>query len=536
MDSSQNLNIEPNQTLEANNPITNINIEDHYQNLNITPPNRNDAQTTTTVHEVRQIVKKENDKGINKIEEIEYQFSSVPFKSLIQDKNQAYSSSPLNELNNNVHKENNNNPFSSKGNIDKINEFNKGTTYDINEVHYMSNKKNENKNENRYRSQNNEKIVNVFPNGTFKIEIFKSRPKSRKTINYFNNIMNKDSNVLSLNNVIKEENDHYKLLIKKIASQLKKRRNPQTKGIFYTTIIKTETYLRRIKNIGNTMKIRVRQPTHGFFFKIIKKEQYKILVKRIASQLKKRIKFPSCKIIKIYEPYRLLIKKISEQLKISRNKRMMEAAKKNNLNINHGNNNVINTNSNNNDYEMNKEKEEKIVIDEEQNSERIIKDSNGNMNTFQGNNSLNNNIENTMIINNNVDIISNNTCKIIREGKDVKSYPSLSKQGKKINIEMPLIKKDNSLRISENRRKRNKSFIEVNDNKNSEIDNEELNTSKDLNISLSNIEVTKTNFIHDFDRFLNKTKIKIINNFPVSLEEKNKFYFKQSNFWFLILN
>jgi hypothetical protein len=53
---------------------------------------------------------------------------------------------------------------------------------------------------------------------------------------------------------------------------------------------------------------------------------------------------------------------------------------------------------------------------------------------------------------------------------------------------------------------------------------------------LSNIEVTKTNFIHDFDRFLNKTKIKIINNFPVSLEEKNKFYFKQSNFWFLVLN
>ena len=132
------------------------------------------------------------------------------------------------------------------------------------------------------------------------------------------------------------------------------------------------------------------------------------------------------------------------------------------------------------------------------------------MNTFQGNNSLNN-IENTKIINNNVDILSNNACKIIREGKEVKSFPSLSKQGKKINIEMPLIKKDNSVRLSENKRKRNSSFIEVSNNKNSEIDNEELNTSRDLNISLSNIEVTKTNFIHDFDRFLNKTKIKIIN-------------------------
>lgn len=100
---------------------------------------------------------------------------------------------------------------------------------------------------------------------------------------------------------------------------------------------------------------------------------------------------------------------------------------------------------------------------------------------------------------------------------------------------MPLIKKDNSVRLSENKRKRNSSFIEVSNNKNSEIDNEELNTSRDLNISLSNIEVTKTNFIHDFDRFLNKTKIKIINNFPVSLEEKNKFYFKQSNFGSLYL-
>ena len=426
MDSSQNLNIEPNQTLGANNPISNANIEEHYQTLNIPFQNGNNAQITTTVHEVRQIIKKENDSGaINKNEEIEYQLNSVPFKSLIQDKNQTYSSSPLNELNNNVHIENNINPFSSKRNVDNINKFNKETSYDINEVHYMSNKKNENRNENRYRSQNSEKIVNVFPNGTFKIEIFKSRPKSRKTINNFNNFMNKDSSVLSLNNVIKEENDHYKMLIKKIASQLKKRRNPPTKGIFYTTIIKTETYLKRVKNIGNRMKIKVRQPTHGFFFNIIKKEQYKILVKRIASQLKKRIRFPSCKIIKIYEPYRLLIKKISDQLKKSRNKRMMEATKNNTLKISNGNS------INSNDYEMNEGKEEKIVIDEEYKSDRNITDRN--MNTFQGNNSLNN-IESTKIINNNMDIISNNACKIIREGKEVKSFPSLSKQGKKINI------------------------------------------------------------------------------------------------------
>lgn len=537
MDSSKNLNIEPKEALGQNNHITNRNIEEHYQNLNIPLPNKSEAQITTTVHEVRQIIKKENDTG--SINKIEYQLNSVPFKSL--EEKQSYSSSPLNEINNNINKESNINPFSIKG---------KGAMHEINEVHYMSNKKNENKNENRYKSQNSEKIVNVFPNGTFKIELFKSKAKSRKTINDFT-FMNRNNNALSLNNVIKEENDNYKLLIKKIASQLKKRRNPPTKGIFYMTIIKTETYLKKVKNIGNKMKIKVRKPTHGFFFKIIKKEQYKLLVKRIASQLKRRTRFPSCKIIKIYEPYRILIKKISERLKAKRNKRMIDTAKNDIINANHGNNVINNMNiyTNNNEHGMNQERYEKIVIDEEkkeinkENEIRFSNDSNksfGNMNVLQVNN--HNNIENTLINNDNVDHISKNACKVIREGKEIKSYPSLSKKGKNINIKMPLLKRENNLKLSEDKNKRNNTSFkidinEVNDNiNNNEFDNEELNTSKDLNISLSNIEVTKTNFIHDFDRFLNKTNIKIINNFPVSLEEKNTFYFRQNNFWFLIFN
>ncbi len=302
MDSSQNLNTNLNQDLGANNTIINGNIEEHYQNLNLPLPIRNDPQITTTVHEVRQIIKKENSTGaINKIEEIEYQLNSVPFKSLIQEKKQTCYSPPLNELNENVYKESNINPFSSKRNMDKINENNKETKYGINDVHYISNKKNENKIENRYRSQNSGKVVNMFQNGTFKIEVIKSRAKSRKTINNCMSCMNRNNDVLSLNSPIKEENENYKLLIKKIASQLRKKRNPPTKGIFYMTIIRTEIYLKKVKNIGNKMKIKVRQPKHGFFFNIIKKEQYKLLVKRIASQLKKRIRFPTCKIIKIYE-------------------------------------------------------------------------------------------------------------------------------------------------------------------------------------------------------------------------------------------
>ena len=48
-----------------------------------------------------------------------------------------------------------------------------------------------------------------------------------------------------------------------------------------------------------------------------KNPNYILLVKRIASQLKKRIKFPSCKIIKIYQPYRTLILRIAQAIKLS---------------------------------------------------------------------------------------------------------------------------------------------------------------------------------------------------------------------------
>ena len=45
------------------------------------------------------------------------------------------------------------------------------------------------------------------------------------------------------------------------------------------------------------------------------KINYKRLIKKIAEQLKKRIKFPSCTIIKIYQPYRELIFRIAKGIK-----------------------------------------------------------------------------------------------------------------------------------------------------------------------------------------------------------------------------
>ena len=145
---------------------------------------------------------------------------------------------------------------------------------------------------------------------------------------------------------------------------------------------------------------------------------------------------------------------------------------------------------------------------------------------------------------------SNDSFKNKKEDIFIQSYPSLSNKKKNVNISLSIFKKEssnikeNQLKLSKEKNAQNRSYkketnilnrlnddININDDKESD-----LNVSQDLNVSLSNIEVTKTNFINDFSKFLNKAQIQIINNFPVSLNEKNKHYFQQSNFWLLIMN
>ena len=132
---------------------------------------------------------------------------------------------------------------------------------------------------------------------------------------------------------------------------------------------------------------------------------------------------------------------------------------------------------------------------------------------------------------------SNSAIKILREGNYAQSYPRLVKQNNNININLSIFKKDNKnnyLQLSKEKKVQTKTYKKdgnMINNSNSSDDNE-----LDLNISLSNIEVTKSNFIHDFSNFLNKMDIKIVNYFPVSLKEKNKHYFQQANFWLLIMN
>ena len=138
-------------------------------------------------------------------------------------------------------------------------------------------------------------------------------------------------NQINQANQTNNEKIQYKMLIKKIAAQLKKKIRPRTKGFFYMKVIRSEKYLNIVKKIALSLKnkLGIHPPTHGAFGSYIQKEEemkliikeknekYKLLIKKIATQLKKRVKLPSCKIIKIYESYRALIKKIAEALKKS---------------------------------------------------------------------------------------------------------------------------------------------------------------------------------------------------------------------------
>ena len=643
MNSIQHQNMEPNQQ----QTITSYIVTTTNTNQALNPQTTQNNQNTN------------NSKIITEITEKKYELNSVPFKSLMEenDKNDndiivetpIFSTSNISKrnalFNNNLY-----NPFATHKESDDNSKVIKtsNTSVIINQNQQMVNNSSMNnylKNatyDKKNKSHNIRKTINNFNenisygNKSFKIKTFKSqeKPKGRIT-SYETNLIGKDDALVLNNNIITEENENYKLLVKRIASQLKRKIRPPTKGYFYMSIIRSETYIKKVKGIAKKMKIKVKPSTHGFFYQYIereKKHMYKLLVKRIAMQLKKRIKFPTCKILKIYEPYRMLIKKIASELNKSRKQRMamnkttttttttttiiqnnnIDNTNNNNLQqnnqINNISNNGINTNLNNiteitkteivqSNINNSNHDIEKIEIDEEENPKikeqkitTIENSGNNNINNgkdlidsdknssiansikfsgsnFSFNQQSNNNqqqIINEEIIekighrshkshvnpfnNDKAEIISDNALKVIKEGKYVQSFPSRSKKDKKINFNLSIFKKDddkdNNLRLSkEDKNIQSKTYDKEvtlfnidNDNGNDINDEPDLNVSQDLNVSLSNIEITKSNFIHDFKNFLDKVNIKIVNNFPVSLNEKNKYYFQQSNFWILIIN
>ena len=84
-------------------------------------------------------------------------------------------------------------------------------------------------------------FCNRFTGSTYKIELFKSPNQS--------SLMNKVQ-VITLN-PSKKNQENYKLLIKRIAAQLRKKIHPPTKGFFYKCIKTFKTYMTRVFSIVN---------------------------------------------------------------------------------------------------------------------------------------------------------------------------------------------------------------------------------------------------------------------------------------------
>ncbi len=401
MNSNQNTQNEP-SILHQNNSL-NVNI-DHTADINHINSslilNNNSAKVTKTPDQ-NQINQNGNSAIIiTQIEEKKYQSYSVPFKSFINDKNDKNQIiTEPNILKNNSFLNISSNPFSKK-----INSEMNQKEYAINELNQKRIKGDDNGIVNDFnndikknKSQLIRNSINVIPkrttefpnelnNSVIRIKIYKSHVKPRRTDLYNENQKNTNTNFIT--NVNNNENINnncnnidyideklkYKLLIKRIALQLKRKTRPSTRGYFYVSIIKTDKYINRIKKIAKNMKNQKFPPTHGFFYSFIKKEnEYKNLIKKIASQLKKRINFPKCKIIKIYEPYRLLIKRIADSLKRSIMKKekptpiIVEDVNKIN-NINNNNNNICNNicTSNNNVKYMNNNNVNENVYDNQE--------------------------------------------------------------------------------------------------------------------------------------------------------------------------
>ena len=377
----------------------------------------------STVHQNELINNKNGSKNETHLGEKMKLSTGTPFKSLIKEEdiiipdsnifNNSLNNIPSNPfLNRDLNKSNNSNQLDANMKKPEINMRKNRTQFIRNSINVIP--------------QPDSKITTSVNKGIIRIKLFKSQIKPRRPNPYECEKVDKD--ILEPNTQFKigsnndkidkvsvvsdfgDKNIQYKLLIKRIADKLKRKSKKPTRGYFYVSIIRTDKYLNKVKNIAKKMKNQVCPPTHGFFYTYIEKEkQYKLLIKRIALLLKKRIKFPTCKIIKVYESYRILIKRIANILK----KSMM---KKPNLNLE------------NNKTNINVEKRDN-AIEVEDNTNNIIMEKNINIpNNIEKNNNNSNKISpkeekniNANYNNNNAQNEEENKMDLDIEMKDIKT-------------------------------------------------------------------------------------------------------------------
>ena len=407
MNSNQDI---PNESINLNpntNPSINFNLSQSSQNIKSSLVPKDISTITHIMSKQNQANENKNSIIINstQFEEKKYQSNMAPFKSFVNERHQISSNSNL--LDNPFNKISSN-PFSQKSkseiNISMLYGHNPKASNDNDclllktfENNCKINKSQINRNSFDINPLKGKELPNEISNGIIRIKVYRSHVKPKRATK-FNGIENR-SNIYDVNSEIKNDNKtnnnnnnivisdfndkkyKYRLLIKRIALQLKRKIKPPTKGYFYVSIIRTDKYMNIVKKIAKKMKNKICPPTHGFFYIFIEKQkQYKLLIKKIAFQLKKRIHLPTCKIIKIYESYTLLIKRIAISLRNSmKKKEKITCAIIGNNNIynagNNSNNNKIGETNNINqemdtamdidiDVENNKNKKEVINKDE----------------------------------------------------------------------------------------------------------------------------------------------------------------------------
>ena len=367
MNSNQDI---PNESISLNqnlNPSINFNHAQSSQNINSSLVPKDISTITHIISRQSQTNENKNNITITttQFEEKKYQSNVAPFKSFINEQYQISSNSTL--LDNPFNKISSN-PFSKKSkseiNINMLHEHNPKASNDNDYLMHKTfennckiNKSQITRNSFNINPGKSKELSNEISNGIIRIKVYRSHIKPKRATK-FNEIENK-SNIFDVKSEIKNDtkinnnnntaisdfNDEkykYRLLIKRIALQLKRKIKPPTKGYFYVSIIRTDKYMNTVKKIAKKMKNKICPPTHGFFYVFIEKQkQYKLLIKRIAFQLKKRIYLPTCKIIKIYESYRLLIKRIAISLRNSIKKEKVTC-------VISGNNNICNDVNNSN--------------------------------------------------------------------------------------------------------------------------------------------------------------------------------------------
>ena len=114
----------------------------------------------------------------------------------------------------------------------------------------------------------------------------------------------------------------------------------------------------------------------------------------------------------------------------------------------------------------------------------------------------------------------------------IRYIKSLSKSAKSKGLifKFSLMQKDNSFKADDYRKIANESHTKINTNLNLENLQEMVkavkeDSSENTNLSLQDMEVTKSNFINKFKNFLEQENIEIKNNLPVSTNEKHILYF-----------